>query len=112
MGYASPPPPSPGILQKKSHQSSKHLLSGAPPAKKNPGSAPGNQEKLGPYVFGRDIFAIKGTWKFRMSKWFGWKFLEGNVQLAISEMKISYPKILGQFNFQLRYPDRSISSML
>ena len=28
-----------------------------------------------------------------MSKWFGWKFLEGNVQLAISEMKKSFPKM-------------------
>ena len=25
-----------------------------------------------------------------MSKWVGWKFLEANVQLAISEMKISF----------------------
>ena len=30
-----------------------------------------------------------------MSKWFAGKFLEGNVQLAISEMKISFPKIFG-----------------
>ena len=28
-----------------------------------------------------------------MNKWFVWKFLEGNVQLAISGMKISFPKI-------------------
>ena len=32
------------------------------------------------------------------------KFLEGNVQLAISEMKISFPKIFRPFHFQLRYP--------
>ena len=44
------------------------------------------------------------TWQFRMCKWFAGKFLEGNVQLAISEMKISFPKIFGNFNFQLRYP--------
>ena len=38
-------------------------------------------------------------------------FLEGNVQLAISEMKISFPKIYGHFkSFQLRYPNRSNSS--
>ena len=28
-----------------------------------------------------------------MSKWFAWRFLEGNFQLAISEMKMSFPKI-------------------
>ena len=45
-----------------------------------------------------------------MSKWVVGKFLEGNVQLAIFEMKISFPKIFGHFNFQLRYPNRSDSS--
>ena len=32
-----------------------------------------------------------------MSKWFGWKFLEGNIQLAISEMETSFPKIFGHY---------------
>ena len=34
--------------------------------------------------------------------WFSGKSLEGNVQLAISEMKISFPKNFGPFNFQLK----------
>ena len=42
-----------------------------------------------------------------MRKWSSWKFLAGNVQLAISEIKISFPKILGHFSFQLKYPNRS-----
>ena len=32
------------------------------------------------------------------------------VQLAISEMKIPFPKIFGHFNFHLRFPNRSNSS--
>ena len=38
-----------------------------------------------------------------------WKVLRGNIQLAISEMKISFPNVFGHFNFQLRYPNRSNS---
>ena len=41
-----------------------------------------------------------------------WEVLGRHVQLAISEMKISFSKILGHFNFQLRYPNRSNSSSL
>ena len=43
-----------------------------------------------------------------MNKWFAGKFLKGNVQLAISEMEISFPKIFGHFNFQLIYPTDQI----
>ena len=35
----------------------------------------------------------------------GRSLMEGNFQLAISEMEISFPKIFGLFNFQLRNPD-------
>ena len=47
--------------------------------------------KFVPDVFERDMFffmllqfsALKMvTWQFPMSKWFGWKFLEGNAQLS------------------------------
>ena len=44
---------------------------------------------------------------FRVSKKFAEKFFEVNIQLANSEMKISFPKSFGHFNFQLRNPNRS-----
>ena len=54
-------------------------------------------------MFGRDIFAIFGSKKgrpaFSGKKKFAEKFFEGNVQLANSEMKSSFPKVFGQFNF-------------
>ena len=68
--------------------------------------------KSSPLRFRKGYFCYlaleKVTKQFQMSKWFGWKCLEGKVQLAISEMKILFPKIFGHFNFQLRYPNKSL----
>lgn len=59
----------------------------------------------------RQLLALKKvTWQFRMSKWLAWKFSKDNVQVAISEMKISFSTIFGHFNFHPRYPNRLNSS--
>ena len=73
-----------------------------------------NQAKVFPYVYGRDIFAIfdtsKGHLEVGSSNWFkAGKFLEGNVRVAISEMKISFHNlnVSDTSNFQLKFPNRS-----
>lgn len=67
--------------------------------------------RKGYFLIFLQLLALKKvTWQFRMSKWLGWKFSEDNVQLTISDMKISFSTIFGHFNFQPRYPNRLNSS--